>query len=58
MRSVEQIYPLADKLTKTQQPLNVSTHQFINSTTPNSSTHKLTNSITYKLNKLINSQTQ
>ena len=38
--SVEQTYPLAHKLTKTQQPPNVSTRQLTSLPTPNSQVHQ------------------
>ena len=47
--SVEQIYPLGHKLTKTQQPPNVSTRQLTSSRTPNAQVHQLTNSQTQEL---------
>ena len=40
IRSVEQTYPLAHKLTKTQQPPNVSTRQLTSLSTPNSQVHQ------------------
>jgi len=55
--SVEQIYPLGHKLTKTQQPPNVSTLQLTSLSTPNSQVHQLTNSRTQSSHRLINPST-
>ena len=57
IRSVEQIYPLGHKLTKTQQPPNVSTLQLTSLSTPNSQVHQLTNSRTQSSHQLINPST-